>query len=228
MTLRTGGCSRSPYASFNVAAHVGDDPLAVAANRALLRGLLPAEPLWLNQVHGTKVLPASEHCGPHTPDADAIWTRERGRICVIMTADCLPILITDRAGTQVAAVHAGWRGLADGIIEEALKTFTDQSMSLLAWLGPCVGSKTFEVGTEVYQAFTAHDPESRQAFVSRSADRWLADLQTLARIRLRRCGVDSIHADTRCTYTDHRRFYSYRRDGQTGRMATLIWIDKSR
>ncbi|MBI1194314.1 MAG: peptidoglycan editing factor PgeF [Gammaproteobacteria bacterium] len=225
MTLRHGGCSASPYDGFNVADHVGDDPAAVAANRGKLRASLPAEPLWLRQVHGTRVLDAADYPISEVPEADAIRTRVHDRVCVVMTADCLPILITDHAGTQVAAIHAGWRGLAAGIVEATLETFADRTSPLMAWLGPCIGPDAFEVGPDVLQAFTGDAPESRHAFKSGETGRWLADLHALARIKLRRCGVEDIHSDAGCTYNDTDRFYSYRRDGRTGRMATLIWIE---
>ncbi len=224
MTLRAGGCSEHPYEAFNIADHVGDAPAAVTANREHLTRCLPTEPLWLKQVHGTKTIAATAHPGTTSPEADAIWTQNRDRVCAVMTADCLPILVTDQEGTQVAAIHAGWRGLAAGIIEEALKPFQGRSARLLAWLGPCIGPKAFEVGTEVYRAFLDDDPEAEQAFQAQNSGRWMADLQHLARIKMTRCGISDIYADSSCTYSDHKRFYSFRRDGQTGRMATLIWI----
>lgn len=223
-TLRGNGESVPPYDGFNVADHVGDDPGAVTANRARLRAALPAEPLWLKQVHGALVLDAADYPKSAVPEADATWTRDLNRVCVIMTADCLPILITNRGGTQIAAIHAGWRGLAAGIVEATLETFQDRPASLLAWLGPCIGPRAFEVGPDVLEAFTSRMPESRHAFTPGNPGHWLADLQALARLRLQRCGVEDIHGDAGCTYTDSDRFYSYRRDGRTGRMATLIWM----
>jgi len=224
MTLRAGGGSAPPYKAFNIADHVGDAPEAVAANRERLARCLPSQPLWLKQVHGITAIPAGTHAGSDAPEADAIWTRDHDRVCAVMTADCLPILICNRAGTQVAAIHAGWRGLAAGVIEEALLSFQGHSDHLLAWLGPCIGPTAFEVGAEVYRAFLEDSPLAGSAFRPGITGHWLADLQHLAGIRLMRHGVDDIYVDSSCTYSDHNRFYSFRRDGSTGRMATLIWI----
>ncbi len=224
-TTRDGGVSVGAYATLNLGDHVGDDPLAVARNRALLRATLPAEPVWLKQVHGNIVADADRTVG--VPEADAALARQPGKICVVMTADCLPLLLCDEAGTVVAAAHAGWRGLADGVVEATVKAMKVAPERLLVWLGPAIGPAAFEVGEEVRQAFMAHDPEAAKAFVPRSplaAQKWLADIYLLARQRLAMLGVKRVYGGGLCTYTDAQKFYSYRRDQATGRMASLIWL----
>lgn len=223
-TTRLGGASRGPYAGFNLAAHVGDEPGAVAANRGLLmRELeLPAEPSWLQQVHGPSVVPARVSGAPM--EADASFRMGPGAVCAVLTADCLPVLLCDRDGTRVAAAHAGWRGLAAGVLEAAVDALQVPGARLLAWLGPAIGPENFEVGDEVRARFVAHDPAAATAFRPSPAGRWLADLYTLARQRLAERGVTEVYGGGLCTFSDRRRFYSYRRDGTTGRMATLIWL----
>ncbi len=233
VTTRSGGVSQAPYASLNLAAHVGDDPHAVAANRRRLRAGfgLPAEPLWLNQVHGCEVA----RCDTAGPDAraDAAFADGPERVCAVLTADCLPVLLCNRAGTAVAAAHAGWRGLAGGVLEATLGLFEDRPASLMAWLGPAIGREAFEVGDEVRQAFVERRPADAAAFrpprpghaLPRSG-RWLADLHRLAYNRLSDRGVGFIGGGDLCTYADAERFYSYRRDRDTGRMASLIWIEQ--
>jgi len=224
-TTRIGGVSAAPYAGLNLAGHVGDDPAAVAANRRLLREALrlPAEPLWLEQVHGTAVVEAAQAACECQADA-SIATRP-GTVCVVMTADCLPLLLCDRAGTRVAAVHAGWRGLNAGVIEATVERLGVVPDSLLVWLGPAIGPAAFEVGDEVRSAFVAHDPAAAAAFKPSPGGRWLADLYALARQRLAGCGVTAVYGGGLCTYSDATRFYSYRRDGVTGRMASLVWCE---
>jgi hypothetical protein len=219
-TTRTGGVSTGPYASLNLGDHVGDDPAHVAENRARLRRELglPAEPLWLTQVHGIAV---AEGQGA---DADASVAFGPGTVCTVMTADCLPLLLCDRAGTRVAAVHAGWRGLLAGVIEAAVARLDTSGAELLVWLGPAIGPDAFEVGDEVRAAFVAEDAAAAAAFRPSPAGRWLADIYALARRRLARCGVNAVYGGELCTYHDAERFYSYRRDGVTGRMASLIWL----
>ncbi|PKM45838.1 MAG: peptidoglycan editing factor PgeF [Gammaproteobacteria bacterium HGW-Gammaproteobacteria-1] len=219
-TTRAGGVSTEPYASLNLGDHVGDDPAAVAENRArLCRELaLPAEPLWLTQVHGTAVAEGAGGC------ADASVAFGPGTVCTVMTADCLPLLLCDRAGTRVAAVHAGWRGLLAGVIEAAVARLDTPGAELLVWLGPAIGPDAFEVGEEVRAAFLAEDGGAAGAFRPSPAGRWLADIYALARRRLARCGVNAVYGGELCTYHDAERFYSYRRDGVTGRMASLIWL----
>lgn len=221
-TLRSGGVSRGPYAGLNLADHVGDDPGAVAGNRARLRCAadLPDEPRWLVQVHGTAVVDAATaHAGT---EADAAYTVTPGVVCAVLTADCLPVLLCDRAGTRVAAVHAGWRGLVDGVVEAAVAAVGGGD--LLAWLGPAIGPAAFEVGGEVRARFLDHDPGAAGAFRGTEGGRWLADLYLLARCRLASAGVTGIHGGGRCTYREAGAFYSYRRDGTTGRMASLVWL----
>lgn len=223
VTTRNGGVSTGPYASLNLGLHVGDDPVAVAANRARLREHLPAEPAWLNQVHGTCTVLAD--AADRVPNADASFTRRRGVVCAVMTADCLPVLFADDDGTVVAVAHAGWRGLAAGVLEATIAAMEIPPTRLHAWLGPAIGPQAFEVGAEVRSAFVADLPESAAAFMPGDTGKWLADIYTLARLRLRRAGVDSLHGGGLCTVSDAARFYSYRRDGTTGRMASLIWLE---
>ncbi|TVO70769.1 peptidoglycan editing factor PgeF [Sedimenticola selenatireducens] len=225
MTTRHGGMSKPPYDSLNLGEHVGDDLQSVLENRRLLVSVanLPSMPLWLNQVHGTNVLDCAAAIGSNM--ADAVTTDRPQQVCVVMTADCLPVLLCNRAGTRVAAVHAGWRGLAEGVIEAALSHFDDSAEQILAWLGPAIGPETFEVGAEVRERFLHDDLRASGAFVAGRPDHWMADIYQLARIRLERAGVGFIGGGDYCTVTDNNRFFSYRRDGVTGRMASLIWIE---
>jgi YfiH family protein len=222
-TLRTGGCSPAPWNSFNLGSHVGDSPALVAANRTMLRERLPAEPLWLQQVHGIAAVNADFEA--NLQEADAAIGRLPGRVCAVMTADCLPVLLCDRAGTVVAAAHAGWRGLAAGVLEATIKKMDVPASELLAWLGPAIGPKCFEVGDEVRATFVDKDPDAAIAFVATSPGKWLADIYTLARQRLHAAGANSISGGDFCTFTEAEHFFSYRRDGVTGRMASLIWLD---
>lgn len=225
VTTREGGVSRGVYASLNLGAHVGDDPVAVAENRRRLveAANLPAEPVWLSQVHGLGVtkLDADAKAGI---EADAAMSDLPGMVCAVLTADCLPVLFCDRRGTRVAAAHAGWRGLAGGILEASVAAMDTPPEDLHAWLGPAIGPAAFEVGDEVRDAFVARQPVANTAFIPSPSGRWLADLYTLARLRLAACGVRSVHGGGECTFADAQRFYSYRRDGDTGRMASLVWI----
>ena len=221
-TTRVGGASVGPYASFNLAEHVGDEPEAVAANRARLqRELGEAAPRWLKQVHGVRV--AGDGDSTQEP-ADASVTAQPRTACVIMTADCLPVLFCDRAGTKVGAAHAGWRGLSAGVLEATLRTMG--STDVLAWMGPAIGPKAYEVGAEVRQAFVAGSAEAAAAFVpGKVQGKWWCDLYMLARQRLQAAGVKDIYGGGFCTYTDQERFFSFRRDGECGRMATLVWLE---
>lgn len=221
-STRLGGVSASPYASFNLAHHVGDTAVAVAANRAqLMEALnLPEPPVWLNQVHSAR---AVDVCRIED-DADAAYTDRPGKVCAVLTADCLPILLCDRAGTQVAAVHAGWRGLAAGVIETTLDAMPRPATEWLAWLGPAIGPDAFEVGIEVRDIFISHDRAAAAAFRPARAGHWRANIYELARQRLRTKDVREIYGGGWCTARDGARFYSYRREGVTGRMASLIWI----
>ena len=221
-TLRGGGVSPAPWDSFNLGAHVGDDAARVAANRAALRRHLPGEPCWLNQVHGIAAVDA-EKC-PKNENADAAYARRPNVVCTVMTADCLPVLFCDRAGTVVAAAHAGWRGLLGGVLESTIAAMAMPPGELLAWLGPAIGPESFEVGHEVRAAFLADDAGVAQSFTAHGSGKWLADIYGLARRRLRRARVEAIHGGGWCTVGDLARFFSYRRDGVTGRMASLIWL----
>lgn len=233
VTSRRGGASTPPWNGLNLALHVGDDPAAVAANRRLLRDAsgLPAEPLWLDQVHGTRVLaldgqPAADRL------ADAAVTRTAGIACAVMTADCLPVLLCDRRGTVVAACHAGWRGLAAGVLRNTVAAMGAASAEILAWLGPAIGPRCFEVGSEVMAACLAQAiDDSHRDFIPgcfspspTAPGKLLADLYALARAELRSLGVDAVFGGGLCTVTDGDNWYSYRRDGVTGRMASLIWL----
>ena len=223
-TTRSGGHSHGAYASMNLAAHVDDDPQTVAANRAALREALalPAEPVWLHQVHGRGIVDA-DHAEPGT-EGDGAVSCAPGAVCAVLTADCLPVLLCDRAGTRIGAVHAGWRGLAGGVIEAACARLNLPASDLMAWLGPAIGPRAFEVGAEVRNTFIAHDPAAAAAFEPHG-ERWHADLHRQAHQRLAALGITEVHGGEWCTYEDSARFYSYRRDGATGRMATLIWIE---
>ena len=222
-TLRSGGVSVAPWASFNLGDHVGDDPLHVAANRDALTACLPSAPCWLQQVHGTLAVNAENT--PKPAVADAAFTRQAGRVCAVMTADCLPVLFCDRAGSVVAAAHAGWRGLLGGVLESTLSVMAVAPDHVLAWLGPAIGPSAFEVGDEVRTAFVTDLPTAGEAFAPCGQGKWLAELYALARLRLARAGVTAVYGGTACTYSDPARYFSYRRDGVTGRMATLIWLD---
>jgi hypothetical protein len=223
-TTRHGGISLPPYDSFNLGAHVGDAPERVAVNRQRLRQVLelPAEPAWLNQVHGNRVVAAEQVTT--SVEADAAYTRQGGPVCVVMTADCLPILLCDRAGSCVAIAHGGWRGLADGIIGATVARLDCAPGELMAWLGPAIGPAAFEVGAEVRQAFLELDPGNAGCFQVSPGGRWLADIYELARRQLRALGVMAVYGGGWCAFTDRERFFSYRRDGRTGRMASLIWL----
>lgn len=223
VTTRRGGVSQPPYDSFNLAHHVEDEISAVLQNRELLMESLqlPSSPVWLEQVHGVQVIDAAQAL--HNPQADAAFTSVKNKVCTVMTADCLPLLICNKQGTQVAAAHAGWRGLHAGVIEATLDSFPEAPQDLLVWLGPAIGPDAFEVGEEVRDAFLQDMPEADACFRASSPRHWLANIYQLARLRLQRYGIESIYGGNFCTYRDRERFYSYRRDGKTGRMASLIW-----
>ncbi len=225
-TTRQGGISDVPYDSLNLGDHVGDVLGAVTKNRALLKQhrKLPSDPVWLKQVHGSHVVDAG--CVQGIPEADASFTNHSGVVCAVMTADCLSVLLCDKGGSVVAAVHAGWRGLADGVIEAAVLHMGVSASKLMAWLGPAIGPTVFEVGEEVRERFVSADQNAVEAFKPSRQGHWLADLSQLARQRLVELGVRDVYGGHWCTYSDNARFYSYRRDGVTGRMASLIWLEQ--
>lgn len=226
-STRQGGVSVAPYASLNLGDHVGDAADSVADNRRILRQCLnlPAEPLWLSQVHGTGVVDGA--IAEVAVEADAVFSRQPDCVCTVMTADCLPVLLCDQAGTVVAAVHAGWRGLVDGVIEATVKAMGISAATLMAWLGPAIGPDVFEVGDEVRQQFISINTQASRAFKPSAQDRWLADIYMLARQRLNQLGIEKIYGGHWCTFNDAERFFSYRRDGVTGRMASLIWLSNA-
>jgi YfiH family protein len=223
-TTRRGGASAGGFASFNLAANVGDAPAAVAANRARLgvQLALPGEPLWLRQVHGAQVV---VHDGAAIePEADAAVAFEPGRVLAVLTADCLPVVLTSGDGRCIAVAHAGWRGLAAGVLERTVEALAGAAGGLLAWLGPAIGPSAFEVGAEVREALLSSDAGATAAFAPNARGRWLADLESLARRRLTRLGV-AVAGSGACTFTDRERFYSFRREARCGRMATLVWLE---
>lgn len=225
VTTRVGGVSQAPFDTMNLATHVGDNSTSVAQNRALLKQRLdlPAEPRWLEQVHGTEVADSNSaaQC-----KADAFYTNKSNIVCSVLTADCLPVFIAERDGKEVAVAHAGWKGLLKGVIEHTVGRFECNQKHLSVWLGPAIGPKKFEVGAEVVAAFKdeAGNDDISYAFTGLGEGNWLADIYGLARFRLQRLGINNITGGNFCTVTDRQMFYSYRRDGVTGRMASLIWI----
>jgi YfiH family protein len=223
-TLRTGGVSTGPYASLNLAAHVGDRAEAVVENRRRLReaATLPGEPLWLEQVHGVDVLVHEGTAASRSADASVAFVP--ARVCAVLTADCLPIVLADRAGTRVGVAHAGWRGLLAGVVEAIIARLGSEPGDLVAWLGPAIGAGAFEVGAEVRDAYARRSAGLAAAFVANDRGRFNADLCGLARAILAGAGVDAVHGGGWCTHTEAARFYSFRRDGVTGRMATLAWL----
>lgn len=223
-TLRHGaGVSQPPFDRFNLGARCGDDPDAVARNRReLAEGFdLPAPPRWLRQVHGTAV---AVEPGTDEPEADAAVTRTPGTVLAILTADCLPVVLAAADGSEVAAAHAGWRGLAAGVLEATLGAMRTPPARVRAWLGPAAGPRAYEVGEEVFGGFVTRDPRAEAAFVATRPGHWRVDLYALARMRLAAAGVADVHGGGLCTISDPQRFFSHRRDQRTGRMATLAWI----
>jgi YfiH family protein len=230
-TTRAGGVGTAPHDTLNLGLRAGDRPEAVAENRRRVRAMTPAQPLWLRQVHGSDVVDADSAAADGEPALDAAVTTQAGRVLAIMAADCLPVLIADEQGRALGVAHAGWRGLSGGVLENtlaALQRKCPQARDWLAWIGPGIGASAFEVGEDVLQAFAADGPEARALFVPRPghSGKWLADLEGLAALRLRRAGVQDVHASGLCTVSDPARFFSYRRDGATGRMALLAWLDR--
>lgn len=226
-TLRDGGVSQAPYASFNLGDHVEDDLSAVKKNRDLLveQFGLPQYPLFLTQIHSTCVI-RLPYQGENIK-ADAAYTDKPGQVCLVMTADCLPVLFTSKKGNEVAAAHAGWRGLCEGILEETVKHFQCPRDEIVAWFGPAIGPAAFQVGREVVDQFIAQDTQAERAFVANSSEtgKYLGNLYQIAEQRLNRMGVKQISGGEHCTYTEADKFFSFRRDVKTGRMASLIWFD---
>ncbi len=222
-TLRSGGVSTNPFASLNVADHVHDEAENVRDNRKVITQMLnlPTEPVWLQQVHSNRVIQLTHNTAD--PQADASFTHQSGIVCAIVTADCLPILLSSKDGGIIAALHAGWRGLLNGIISRTVKALGKQH--LIAWLGPAIGANCFEVGTEVKDQFVSKSAMFNAAFTQNNQHHYLADIYQIARLELKALGITGVYGGGFCTVTDHQRFYSYRRDGETGRMATLIWRD---
>jgi YfiH family protein len=224
VTLRSGGVSQGLYASLNPASHVNDAADAVLANRAMIKQMLalPAEPVWLQQVHGVDVVKADQVTD--LPEADASFTDQSGVVCAVLTADCLPVLFCGDQGAVIGAAHAGWRGLQAGVIEQTIAAMNCRDLQV--WLGPAIGPAHFEVGDEVREAFVSQNANASVAFSATQAGKWLADIYQLARIRLANLGIEQVYGGGLCTVSDAQRFYSYRRDGAaTGRMASLIWRD---
>jgi YfiH family protein len=226
-TQRSGGVSAAPFESLNLGVHVGDSAEAVEENRRRLRtaARLPAEPVWLSQHHGTNVLDL-DAARDATAGADASFTHRSGRVCAILTADCMPVLLASDSGAGVAAAHAGWRGLAAGVIEATVQGLALPPESLLAWLGPAIGAVHFEIGAEVREEMLRADPEAEAAFEQNARGRYMADLTALVRRRLKRLGIVRVYGGDACTYAAPEHYFSYRRDGRTGRQATLIWLEK--
>jgi YfiH family protein len=231
-TLRTGGVSAAPYDTLNVGTGIGDSVESVAENRRRLRQQLqlPSEPVWLEQVHGTDVVDVGLVSGERTggsavPRADAAISRAAGIVCAVRVADCMPVLFAARDGSAVGAAHAGWRGLAAGVLEAAIRRIDVSPSELIAWMGPTIGQEHFEVGEEVRDAFLARDGEAHSAFVSNARGRWQCDLYALARRSLMTLGVEEVFGGGWCTFAESARFFSYRRDGRCGRMAALIWLE---
>lgn len=223
VTARAGGVSAGGYASFNIGDLTADDPAAVAENKCRLAAMLPASVRWLRQVHGPRVVHADEVSG--IVEADASYTHAEGVVCAVKIADCMPVLVADREGTRVGAAHAGWRGLAAGVVENTVAALNARPGSLMAFLGPAIGPEAFEVGDEVREAFCDVDAGAAAAFRAGRPGKWFADLFALGRQRLARCGVHEVYGGGLCTYSDPGRFYSHRRHPATGRMAALIWLD---
>ena len=227
VTTRNGGASQGAYSSLNLGYHVGDDAQVVADNRATLCGDAGIQPVWLNQVHGTQVIDSARvSVTDQPPEADGAFSRQAGIACVVMTADCLPVLFCDDAGTVVAVAHAGWRGLLAGVLEQTIEAMDVPGKNLMAYLGPAIGPQAFEVGDEVRTAFVVKGEHASSAFRQSVPGKWLADIYLLARQRLAGHGVERIYGGTFCTVNEADRFFSYRRDGQTGRMASMIWLER--
>ena len=227
ITTRQGGISEAPFDSLNLALHVGDHADSVTQNRRLVSEALnlPSEPIWLNQIHGNHIIKGTMTDGPAT--ADGSYTNQRRIVCTVMTADCIPLLLCHRSGTEIAAIHVGWRGLCAGIIPAAIDTFHGDVVDLLAWMGPHISATYYEVGDEVRNACTAVDEDTETGFTRNHHGRWQANLEEITRIILINNGLTSIYSAGRCTFSENHCFFSYRREKRTGRMASFIWMDKT-
>jgi YfiH family protein len=225
VTTRAGGVSTGEYASMNLGLRSGDDVERVAMNRAIVRDVLPADPAWIAQVHGTAVADLDRLAPGETPTADASVTSSKGRVAVVQVADCMPLLLCDAKGSRVGAAHAGWRGMAAGVIENAVAAMGAAPAEVIAWMGPSIGPRAFEVGPEVRAAFIAADPGGEAAFVDHVPGKFMADLYALARRRLARAGVREIHGGGFCTFSEAERFFSYRRMQRSGRMGAFVWME---
>ena len=221
-TTRSGGVSRGPWTSLNLGTHCGDDACHVAQNRARLDEELPAPPAWLHQVHGTTVV---RHSGPsqREREGDALVSFKQNQVCAVLTADCLPVFFCNRIGDRVGIAHAGWRGLAKGVLQATVSALDEEPANLMAWLGPAIGPRVYEVGADVAEAF----PDEFPAAFKRHGERFLLNLYALAKLKLAAAGVQAVYGGDHCTMSDSVRFFSYRRDGVTGRMASLLWFDDS-
>ncbi|MCG8434376.1 MAG: peptidoglycan editing factor PgeF [Gammaproteobacteria bacterium] len=226
VTTRMGGVSEPPFDTFNPVNDVGDTAQAARENRRRLQEYLALdnEPRWLKQVHGRQVVRADKIASGE--QADAAWTQQQGLPCVVTTADCLPVFMCDKAGTFVAAIHAGWRGLAQGVVKQCLETVPAVAQDIMTWLGPAIGPQAYEVGEDVYRAFISMDAKFEQAFNVLSTGKWLCDLYAVARLQLSAAGVEEIYGGGFCTHSDKQRFFSFRRDKRCGRMANLIWLER--
>ena len=223
-TTRLGGYSHSPYNEFNLAVHVGDKNNHVAANRLLLREQfsLNQEPCWLQQIHSNRVVDASRYVADHE-QADASYTTSCETICAVLTADCLPILLSDEQGACVGVVHAGWRGLLAGVIQQTIIAMTTYAKPTFAWLGPAIGPQAFEIGSDVYEPFVTQNAVFEGAFTEKTVGKWNLDIYEAAKVVLLAADIHNIYGGNFCTFTDQEQFFSYRRSSKTGRMATLIW-----
>jgi polyphenol oxidase len=225
VTTRAGGVSEGEYGSMNLGEKGGDDPQRVARNRLIVREHLPEAPRWMTQVHGTSVADLDGLAEGSAPVADAAVTRVPGRVAVVQTADCMPLLLCDASGTRVGVAHAGWRGMAAGVIENAVAALGAEPSRVIAWMGPTIGPAAFEVGPEVREAFVREDPADAAAFAAHVPGKFMADLYALATRRLQRAGVREIHGGGFCTFRDSQRFFSYRRVQRSGRMGAFIWME---
>lgn len=222
-TTRFGGVSLGPYSSLNLADHVDDKLEHVTHNRQIIsQSLNIQEPVWLKQVHGTEVADAATVL--HHAESDAIFSNQKNQVCAVLTADCLPLLFCNQTASKVAAAHAGWRGLAEGVIEQTVDALQERPDNIMVWLGPAIGANCFEVGQDVYDAFVSQTTEAARAFRKTDAEHYLADIYQLARLRLKNLGIEKVYGGGLCTYTDEDRFYSFRKNNITGRMASMIWI----